>query len=82
MASLLGFFGVLNFAVCYINIDHHLQEQSSHQLLNLGPGLIDTFSVVTKELKAMSQFLKNIGSRVYDFVFSHQIDWERNLQDL
>lgn len=71
MANLFVLLGVLYIAVCCTNMDHHLQEQSSHQLLNLGPSMIDPFGMVTKQLKAMSQFLENAGSQVYDFLFSH-----------
>lgn len=49
-------------------MDYHLQDQSVHQLLNLGPSLIDTFSMVIKQLKEMSQFLENTGNQFYDFI--------------
>lgn len=68
MASLLDLLSALYFAVCCINMDYHLQDQSEHQLLYLGPSLIDTFGMVIKQLKAMSQFLENTGSQFYNFV--------------
>jgi len=50
MASLLVLLGVLYLAVCSTSMDYHLQEQNSHQLLNLDPGLPGTFSTVTMQL--------------------------------
>lgn len=37
--------------------------------MNLGPSLIDTLGMVTEQLKAISQFLENAESQIYDFLF-------------
>lgn len=54
-------------------MDYHLHGQnSSQQLLNLGPSLIDTFSTVMMQLNmTINQFVGNAGSQAYDFFFSH-----------